>query len=125
MTATEKQKANLKPFKPGDDPRRNKKGRAVNSFDQLRREWLKIWNETMLDSNGKPIIDEATGREMTRLIARMRIATSSRNVKEFETALAYAYGKPKEQIDITSGGKPLTWKDFVESDDPNTKTSSE
>jgi hypothetical protein len=79
----------------------------------------------MLDSSGKPIIDEATGREMTRLIARMRIATSSRNVKEFETALAYAYGKPKEQIDITSGGKPLTWKDFVESDDPNTKTSSE
>jgi hypothetical protein len=73
----------------------------------LRREWLKIWNETMLDSSGKPIIDEATGREMTRLIARMRIATSSRNVKEFETALAYAYGKPKEQIDLTSGGQKI------------------
>jgi len=122
MTVTETSKANLKPFVKGDDPRRNKKGRAVNSFDQLRKAWLKVWNETLKDSNGNPIIDEESDRELSRITARMRIATSSKNTKEFEVALAYGYGKPKEQIDITSGGKSLTWKDFLDADqaDPDT-----
>jgi hypothetical protein len=85
--------------------RRNKKGRAVNGFDALRREWQKIWNEVLLDDKGQPIIDPETKRQMTRLVARMRIATSSRNTKEFEIALAYAYGKPKEEIELGGDAK--------------------
>ena len=91
----------------------NRKGRAVNGFDALRKEWQKIWNEVLLDDKGNPIIDPETKRQMTRLVARMRIATSSRNTKEFEIALAYAYGKPKEQIDVNANVS-MTWKEFIE-----------
>ena len=104
MTVTETSKANLIPFKPGPDKRRNLKGHNVNGFDQLRKEWVKIWNETMLDSNGNPILDAETKRELSRIRARMRIATSSKNTKEFEIALAYAYGKPKEEINLSGEG---------------------
>lgn len=33
------------------------------------------------------------------------------------------HGKFTEHVDVTSGGKPLTWKDFI--NDPNAKSSSE
>ena len=114
MTATEKQKANLKPFVKGDDPRRNMKGRAVRGFDALRKEWQDTWAEILFDEHGQPIIDPVTEKALTRLRARMRTATTSRNFQEFRTALEYAYGKPKEELDIQSGGKPLQPPQIIE-----------
>ncbi len=102
-------KAPGKPFVKGD-PRINRKGRPVRGMDELKREWQDVWSEIMFDSNNLPIIDEVTGKKLTRLKARMRIATSSRNTQEFRTALEYAYGKPKEEIDLTSGGEPIQTK---------------
>jgi len=92
--------------KPNGNPI-NRRGREVNGFDALRKEWQRIWSEVLFDTNGKPIIDEVTGEKLTRLTARMRTATSSRNTKEFEVALAYAYGKPRDELDITSGGEKI------------------
>jgi hypothetical protein len=117
MTVTETSKANLIPFKPGTDKRRNLKGHNVNGFDQLRKEWQKIWNEIMLDDKGQPIIDAETGKQLTRIKARMRIATSSRNHQEFRTALEYAYGKVKEEVDVTSAGNALVVQIVKASDD--------
>jgi len=101
--------------KPGGNPI-NKRGRALNNFDALRREWQAVWSEILYDSEGKPIVDDVTGEKLTRIVARMRTATSSRNPREFEIALAYAYGKPVDKVDVTSAGRAITWKDFIGQD---------
>ena len=107
-------KQNLVNFKKNDpvtgekDPRINRKGRAIRGKDALRKEWEQIWSEILFDANGKPIIDEVTGKALTRLRGRMRTMTTSRNVKELELALAYTYGKPKDELDLTTGGEKLT-----------------
>ena len=99
---------NLKPFDKNDpitgkkDPRINRRGRAIKGKDAFRREWEKIWAEVMFDSNGHPIIDEATGEKMTRLRARMKTMTTSRNPKELEIALHYTFGKPKEEVEVNT-----------------------
>lgn len=97
---------NLKPFVKGD-PRINRKGRPIRDAAKLRKAWQDIWAEVLYDDKGNPIIDESTGKELTRLAARMRIATSSRNPAELRVALEYAFGKVRDEVDITSGGKPL------------------
>lgn len=89
------------------DPRINRKGRPIKTFNALRKEWQDIFAEIMFDSDGKPILDEVTGKALTRLKARMRVSTSSRNFQEFRTALEYAYGKPMTEIDLTSGGEKI------------------
>ena len=113
---TEKKKRNisgLKPFKKGDDPRRNLKGRP-KTFDQLRELFQQIANEEI----------EYEGKKITRA-EFIALTMSKKQMKEF---LEYGYGKvPLSQIiDVTSGGKPLLWKEFIEhaDDDTDTKTSS-
>ena len=98
-------KASLKPFEKGYDPRRNMKGRAIRGFDALRREWQEIWAEILFDEHGQPIIDPVTEKALTRLRARMRTATTSRNFQEFRTALEYAYGKVKEEVEHSGNVK--------------------
>lgn len=100
-------KDNLVPFKKGADPRRNIHGRPIRTAKRLSREWQNIWAEVLYDDKGAPILDDATGKELTRLLARMRLATSSRNPQEFRLALEYAYGKVRDELDITSAGKPI------------------
>lgn len=111
-----KSKENLKPFKPGFDERRNLKGKP-KSFDQLRDFLQSIAQEEIKDGNET--------KTRIRKIAEAMIS-DKRLMKDF---LEFAYGKvPLSQIvDITSGGKPLGWKDFIDgnSDDTESKTSSE
>jgi hypothetical protein len=101
---------NLKPFQKGDK-RINRLGRKIRGKDALRREWEAIWSEIMFDENGKPIIDDITGKALTRLKAQMRAMTTSTNIRKVELALAYTYGKPKEEVDLTSGGEALKPKE--------------
>ena len=102
------------------DPRINRKGRAIRGKDALRNEWEAIWSEIMFDGNGEPIIDEVTGNALTRLRARMRTMTTSRNVKELELALAYTFGKPKEEIEQSGATTQRIEIVYVEDTNPET-----
>jgi len=113
---TEKKKRNisgLKPFKKGFDERRNLKGRP-KTFDQLRELFQQIANEEV----------EHEGKKITRA-AFIGLMMADKQMKEF---LEYAYGKVplSQMIDVTSGGKPLLWKEFIDhaDDDTDTKSSS-
>ena len=73
------------PFKPGDK-RINRKGRP-KSFDALRKLAVKIAGENVPES------------EVTRIEAMLRVMSSSRNPADRALFLAYAYGKPKEEVE--------------------------
>ena len=87
---------NLIPFVKGDK-RINRKGRP-KSFDALRKLAIKIAGENLESEN------------ITRIEAMLRVMSSSRNPADRALFLAYAYGKPKEQMDITTDGQKITIK---------------
>lgn len=101
---------NLKPFKP-KDPRINRKGRPKN-FDMARELAQQIGHEVITGEGGQQL-KTPKGDLMTRIEAILRTWSSSRNFKAQETFMHYAVGKPKDELDITSGGKPLTWAQFI------------
>lgn len=109
---TDKQKANLKPFQKGHDPRRNLKGRP-KSFDQLRDLAQQLANEKIGEGNITIVQD---------ILHKM--ATDKKLMKDF---LEFAYGKvPLSQIvDITSGGKALNWMQFINNDNDDGSTSED
>jgi len=92
----------LRPFKSGDK-RINRKGRPKN-FDQVRALAQKIADEALLTPEGK----------ITRVEALLRVLTSSRAPADRALFLAYAYGKPKDEIALSGDGK-ITF--VVERDD--------
>ena len=86
----------LIPFVKGD-PRINRKGRP-RSFDALRKLAVQIAGE------------QAGETELTRVQLMLKAMASSKNPRDREIFLAYAYGKPKDSLDITSGGDKITLK---------------
>lgn len=90
------------PFKSGFDARRNLNGRP-KVFDELRALFQDIAHDEI----------EIDGKKMTRAQAIGILMTTQPD--KFEKFLEFAYGKvPLSSIvDITSGGKPITWKDFI------------
>lgn len=114
---TDKQKANLKPFKKNNpetgekDERINRQGRA-KSFDELRALFQEIANEEVIEGKEKKTRLRKIGETLAR---------SQKSMKDF---LEFGYGKvPLSQIvDITSGGKPITWKMFVNGDSDDTNS---
>jgi len=122
-----------KPFKKNDpvtgekDPRINRKGRLVSDRDALKKELAEFLAEILytVDSNGKlkPMLDEVTGEKLTRRRASMRIAAASRNPAHIFELWNQTYGKPKESIDVTSGGKAITTIKVIW-DDGSADTSS-
>ena len=93
-------------FKKGD-PRINRKGRP-KSFDAFRDLIQSMMNEPALDANGRQIVKD--GRIVTNAEMFIEAWMKSKDRKSFAE---FAYGKPKEEIDVTSGGKPLSWKEFI------------
>jgi len=85
----------LIPFVKGDK-RINRKGRP-RSFDALRKLAIKIAGET---------IPNPQGEDYTRIEEMLRVLTSSRAPADRALFLAYAYGKPKDEIE-TSGNVTL------------------
>ena len=82
-------KDNLIPFTKGDK-RINKKGRKVSNFKQLRKLAQDIGNE---------IISEEEA--ITRVMALLRVMSSSRNPADRLGFLAYMVGKPKDEVELT------------------------
>ncbi len=99
-----------RPFVKGDK-RINRKGRPKN-FDQLRALAQKIADEALLTPEGK----------ITRIEALLRVLTSSRAPADRALFLAYAYGKPREQIDVNIPGATITlnWRTLEKDDEHNT-----
>lgn len=93
MTVTETQKANLIPFKKGDK-RINRAGRKVSNFKQLRKLAQDIGNEVLSEEEG-----------ITRIVALLRVMSSSRNPADRLNFLAYMVGKPKEEIEQSGESK--------------------
>ena len=84
---------NLIPFKKGDK-RINRKGRP-KSFDKLRKLAIQIAGE------------QAGSTELTRVQLMLTAMASSKNPSDRALFLAYAFGKPKEEVDVTSGGEKI------------------
>ncbi len=84
---------NLKPFKKGDDPRRNLKGQPK-----------KLPNLDKLLANILGDEDEDKS-EAAKVIASLLTQAKKGNVRAIEVLLERAYGKPKQTIDnnITVG----------------------
>ena len=106
MPVTETQKANLIPFKKGD-VRINRKGRITN-FAKLRKLAQDVGNELIGE-------EEA----ITRFTALLRVMSSSRNPADRMGFLAYAVGKPKEEV-VVGGEGGLTIKIIKASNDTDT-----
>lgn len=72
----------------------NRKGRKITNFAKLRKLALEVGNET---------IDE--GEAITRFTALLRVMSSSRNPADRMGFLAYAVGKPKDEIEMNQKGE--------------------
>lgn len=86
---------NLKPFKQGDDERRNLKGRPKNlpKLDVLLVEVL--GNEDDDDSEAK------------KILAALLKEAKSGNTKAAEILLDRAYGKSAQTLDLTTKGESI------------------
>ena len=102
---------NLKPFKK-DDPRINRKGRP-KSLDALRKLAQQIATEDVKQNGQILVID---GHKVTVIEAVMRALASSKNPRDRELFLKYAYGTPPATVEVSGkDGGPLvlqmTWGD--------------
>lgn len=88
---------NLKPFQKGDDPRRNRNGRP-KSFDALRKLAQQIATEDV-KQGGQPLIID--GHKVTVIEAVMRALASSKNPRDRELFLKYAYGAPPTAVEVS------------------------
>lgn len=104
-----------KQFTKGFDPRRNIKGVPKDAV-LMRKHMRQIAAELI----GK---DET---EMTRLDALLRQLFTSRNPAHNKLALQVLDPKIlQEHLDLTSNGKTIGWKDFINADTETDNTKSE
>lgn len=80
------------------DKRINRGGRPKD-FDMLRKLAQQIAGEALPTKEGEAAI--------TRVTALLRVMSSSKAPADRRTFLEYAYGKPKDEIDVTSGGEVI------------------
>ena len=92
----------LTPFKKGDK-RINRSGRPKN-FDKLRKLAIKIAAE------------EAANTGMTRVELMLTAMASSKHPSDRKLFLEYAYGKVRDELDVTSGGQKITIRLLKEED---------
>lgn len=92
---------NLRPFTKGD-PRINRLGRP-KSYEKLRELAQEIAGDRTKDENGETII-----------IAMFKAMSKSKNPADRKLFLEYAYGKVKEELDITTGGDKFAVPTVIE-----------
>ena len=108
------------------DSRINRRGRLVSDRDALKKELAEFLAEIIYVADPKtgklkPLLDEITGEKLTRRRAGMRIVSGSRNPAHIFELWNQTYGKPKEEVDVTSGGEKITGViQIIEHDDKGT-----
>ena len=79
--------------------RANRQGRGKpKTFTALRKLAQQIAAEELQSTDGDTI---------TRIEALLRVMSTSRNPADRKKFLEYAFGKPKEEVDVTSAGKEV------------------
>jgi hypothetical protein len=87
--------------KRGNQPNRNGRPR---SFDALRKLMQEKAAEIATDADGKPIMRD--GKPMTN--AEMFVEAWMKDRKQRQAFAAYAWGKPKEELDVSNSDGSLT-----------------
>lgn len=103
-------------FKKGYDPRRNTKGTPKDAI--TARKFIKQIGQELI------AFKDAEGEgDITRLYLLVRSMYASRNPRHAEILLKAQFpGLLKDEVDVTSGGKPIGWKEFISG---NTESNSE
>ena len=79
--------------------RANRQGKGKpKTFTALRKLAQQIAAEELQSTDGDTI---------TRIEALLRVMSTSRNPADRKTFLEYAFGKPKDEVDITTGGEKI------------------
>ena len=102
-------------FKKGYDPKRNMRGVPKDTI-AMRKHMREIAAELIGSGD----------TEMTRLSAMLRQLWTSRNPAHNKLALQVL--DPKiltEQVDVTTNGKSLNWKEFIDADSSDPETDRE
>jgi hypothetical protein len=102
-----------KGFKKGD-PRINRKGRP-RSFDALRELAQQIAHEVAKTPSGDPVIVESHKVSVAEII--LRSWAQSKNPQLQRAFIEIAFGKVPDKVDLTTGGKPITFTGQVARDD--------
>jgi hypothetical protein len=115
---------NLKPFKKGYDPRRWLSGRGKKSPEQREGEEILravIWEELSREFDMATMKPTETAETVDAL--RLMVRTW---IKKNPAAVAERIaGKVTDRVDVTSGNKPIGWKEFINGSDGDTGTDSQ
>ena len=89
--------------------RANRQGKGKpKTFTALRKLAQQIAAEELQSTDGDTI---------TRIEALLRVMSTSRNPADRKTFLEYAFGKPKDEVDITTGGEKIKGYAIISPDD--------
>ncbi len=121
---------NLKPFTPGDDPRRNLEGRTTKNRSTIARKILEMRGmlpvERMqaLKERFPEIQDSMTVEEvMTIVMAENAIMGED---KHYRALMDSAYGSPKAEVEHSGSiAIPITGFTIIQDNEPNHKAPSE
>lgn len=109
----EKEKHRMRGLKPftKDDPRINREGGRISTLVQLRALIQEIGGEVINVQVGKG--DKARVLAMTRFQKLVLEMFASRDPSMRKLLLEYAFGKVPHTVDLQSGGKAISWLEFI------------
>lgn len=90
----------LKPFKKGYDPRRTLTGASPNPIVTDIKKYIR-------ERLSEPISEESNITKLDAIAQRMLHEAGKGNIKAIELAMAYGYGKPMQQVDVTTQGEQI------------------
>lgn len=94
---------NLKPFKPGDDPRRNLEGRPLGARNRatIAKKWLELELSAKNPLTGEM---EKLSQEDIITLTQIRKAKDEEDTNAYKAVMDSAYGAPKQEIDQSISG---------------------
>jgi len=110
-------------FKKGYDPRRWLKGQPKKPKDKKRAE--ELLEHVIWDVLSEEIKNPNTGEAIDRLRAMIRSMTTSRQSADKQAILDRIAGKVLQNVDVTTKGESLNWREFISGNtEPDSQQSS-